>query len=216
MEKLVIEATRRTVLGKKVGVLRRQGILPGVIYGHHTDPTPISMDQKAATRVLTGATASSIITIKLDGKDLSALVRERQRDYIRGDFLHVDFQTVSLTEKLRAKVGIVITGSAPAVKDFNGLIAIGMDELEVESFPQDLPERVVIDISGLKNIGDGIFVKDIDLGDAVTILSDPEEQIVHVTLTKEEEEAPIAETAGAEEPEVIEKGKKEAEEEESK
>jgi large subunit ribosomal protein L25 len=216
MEKPVIEANHRTVIGKKVGVLRRQGILPGVIYGHHMDATPISMNLKSATRVLSGTTASSIITIKLDGKDLAALVREKQRNFIRGDLLHVDFQTVSLTEKLRAKVGIVLTGLAPAVKDFNGLVVTGIDQLEVECFPQDLPERVIVDISGLAKIGDGLFVKDIKLGDAVTILDDPEEQVVHITMTKEEEEAPVAEAASIEEPEVIEKGKKEEEEEEAK
>lgn len=216
MEKPVIEATHRTVTGKKVGVLRRQGILPGVIYGHHVDPAPISMDQRQATRVLAGATGSSIITIKLDGKDLAALVREKQRDFIRGNLLHVDFQTVSLTEKLRTKVGIVVTGLAPAVKDFNGIVVVGLDQLEVECFPQDLPERVLVDVSKLANIGDGIFVRDINLGDNVVVMTDPNELIVHITLAKEEVEevAPVAEGAVAEEPEVIEKGKKEEEEEE--
>ncbi len=212
MEKVVINASSRTVIGKKVGVLRREGKLPGVIYGHNFDATPIIMDLRQASKVLHAATGSSIVTIDLDGKEHAVIVREKQRNFIRGTLLHVDFQVISLTEKLRANVSIELTGTSPAVKDLNGLVITGIDELEVECLPQYLPEKIVVDISSLVKIGDGIFVRDLKLDSNITILSHADEQIVHITAQKTEEEEVAAEVvAGAEEPEVIEKGKKEEE-----
>jgi large subunit ribosomal protein L25 len=206
MEKVVIEATKRTVIGKQVRALRREGKLPGVLYGHNFQSQAISMDLRDATKALAGASSSAIVTIKLEGNDHAVLVREKQRDFIRGTLKHVDFQVVSLTEKIRTKVGIHFSGVSGAVKDFNGLIVTNIDELEVEAFPQYLPESINVDLSKLAHIGDGIFVRDINAGENVAILDHPEELIVVVQLPKTDEEA--VEAAGGEEPEVIEKGKK--------
>ena len=140
------------------------------------------------------------------------LIREKQRDFIRGTLKHVDFQVVSLTEKIRAKVSVEFTGSSIAVKDLNGVLVTGMDRLEVECFPQHLPERFVIDISRLVKIGDGIYVRDMPITQDVLILNSPDDMLVIVTAgaVEEEAEAVVAAT-GVEEPEVIEKGKKEEE-----
>ena len=207
-----IKANHRTVTGKQVGALRRQGKLPGVIYGHHVQPTPILMDLKEASHVLGSITGSSLLTIDLEGKKHSVLVREKQRDYIRNILTHVDFQAVSLTEKLRTRVGIELTGLAPAVKDFNGYVFSNMTELEVECFPQDLPERIIVDVSSLAKIGDLILVSSVTVSDKVAILTNPDETIAVVTSTKEEEEEVVAPVAEEGEPEVIERGKKEEEE----
>jgi large subunit ribosomal protein L25 len=215
MEKNTIEAVKRSVTGKKVGVLRREGKLPGVIYGHNFETMAILMDQKDATKVLNAATSSSIVSVKIDGKDHAALVREKQRDYIRNQYIHIDFQAVSQTETIRTKVGITFTGIAPAVKDFNGIVVEGLDSIEVEALPKDLPERFNVDISGLANIGDAIHVSDIAVPESVTFLTSPEELVMLITApaAEEVEEVAIAEVEGAE-PEVIEKGKKEEEDEE--
>ncbi|HEX2978769.1 MAG TPA: 50S ribosomal protein L25 [Anaerolineaceae bacterium] len=213
MEKAVIKAEPRTVIGKKVGVLRREGKLPGVIYGHKIEPVAITMDLKEASKILAGLTASSLVTINLDGKEHATLVREKQMNYIRGTLTHVDFQVVSLTEKIRAKVAIVIHGTSPAIKDFNGVLMTGVSELNVEALPQNLPERYIIDVTELKNIGDAVYVRDITAGKDVEILDNLDEMVVLVTASTEEEEVAPAE-AGAAEPEVIEKGKKEEEGEE--
>ena len=210
MEKLVINATRRTVIGKQVKALRRGGKLPGVIYGHHIEATPITMDLRDATRILAELTASSIVTINLDGVQNAALVREKQRDFIKGTLRHVDFQAVSLTEKIRANVGVVLTGLSPAVKDYNGVVVAGLDEIEVEAFPQDLPERIVVDVSVLAKIGDGLYVRDLNFAAGVEVLDDADEMVVRVTAAAEEE-APAPVEGSTEEPEVIEKGKKEEE-----
>jgi len=212
MEKAVIKATRRTVTGKKVGAMRREGKLPGVIYGHHLEPIAITMDQREASRTLATLTSSSLVNIELDGQMHAALVREKQKNYIRGTLLHVDFLAVSLTEKIRASVAIEIHGVAPAVKDYNGVVINGLESIEVESLPQDLPERVVVDISGLKNIGDGIYVRDLKLASNVIVHTDVDEMIVVVTGSSTEEAVVEGEATMAE-PEVIEKGKKEEESE---
>jgi len=215
MEKVVLKATPRTVTGKQVRALRRQGLLPGVLYGQDVEPTPIVMNAHNASLVLARMTISSLVMVELDGKEYSALVREKQRNFVKGNLIHVDFQAVSLTEKIRANVSIVLTGMASVVKDFNAILVTGLDELEVECFPQDLPERCTVDISGLANIGDGLHVRDIVVSEKVKVLDDADEMIVVATATKEEvveEVAPeviVAEEVA--EPEVIEKGKKEEE-----
>jgi large subunit ribosomal protein L25 len=210
MERPVIKAERRTVIGKQVGALRRQGKLPGVIYGHHVEATPITMDQREASRILAHASASTLVTIQMDGQEHAALVRERQRDYLRGSLLHVDFQAVSLTEKIRTQVSVVLTGTAPAIKDQNGVVVAGLDSLTVEGLPQDLPERFEVDLGSLVAIGDGLYVRDVKASPKVEILDSPDEMIAVITLAKEEVEEPAA--VVEEEPEVIERGKKEEEE----
>lgn len=218
MEKVILKATPRKVTGKQVRALRRAGVLPAVLYGHHLEPLTISLDAHDASKVLNRLTASSLVTVEVEGKEYPALVRERQRNPIKGNLIHVDFQAVSLTEKIRANVGIVLTGVAPAVKDFSATLVTTLNELEVEAYPQDLPERIVVDISGLKKIGDGIRVSDLVLSEKVEVLAEPEEMIVLATASREEAieeispEAAIVEEAA--EPEVIEKGKKEEEGEE--
>jgi len=216
MEKIVLQAERRTVSGKQVKALRRQGKLPAVLYGHHFDATPITLDAHSATRTLSSLTSSSLVTIDLDGTQHAALVREKQRDFIKGSLLHVDFQVVSMTEKLRVLVSIELTGIAPAVKDFNGVVITNLDEVEVECLPQDLPERVDVDISPLAHIGDSIYVRDIHVSDKVRVLTDPDEAVVVITggTVEEEVEAAAPVEGEVEEPEVIERGKKEEEVEE--
>lgn len=212
MEKVVLHAAPRKVTGKQVKALRRAGKLPGVLYGHGIDSTAIQMDLRDATKILSGMTGSSLVTIELNGKEHSALVREKQRDFIKNILKHVDFQVVSLTEKIRARVGIELVGLSPAVKDFSAVVVTNMDHLEVESLPQYLPERIIIDISRLVKIGDAIFVRDVKVSDKVAILGNPDEMLVVATAQAAEEVVEAAVVAAVEEPEVIEKGKKEEEE----
>jgi large subunit ribosomal protein L25 len=212
MEKVALNATRRTVTGKKVGALRREGKLPAVLYGHHMETTPILLDLREAMRTLSTLTSSSLININLEGEEHAALVREKQRNFITNILLHVDFQAVSLTEKIRATVSIEFTGLSPAVKDFNGVVVAGVNKVDVEALPQDLPERIVVDISSLVKIGDGVYVRDLKVQGDIVILENPEEMIVIITAPAAEEVPEVA--AGVEEPEVIEKGKKEEEVEE--
>jgi large subunit ribosomal protein L25 len=211
MEHIVLKATKREVVGRKVGALRRQGKLPAVLYGHRIETTPILLDAYEGSQALSYLTSSSLVTIDLDGKQYLAQVREKQRNFIKNRLMHVDFQIVSLTEKMHAKVGIRLTGTAPAVKNFNAEIHTGLTSLEVECIPQDLPERIMVDISGLTELGDSVRVRDVVLSGKVKILADPEEVIAIAAAPRKEEisvEAPVAEEAA---PEEIDHGKKEKE-----
>src|SRR5574339_265572 len=122
MEKVVLKAERRDVIGKQVKAMRRAGRLPAVIYGRHTEPINVVLDAHEASLVLGRLTSSSLVTIDLDGREYPALVREKQRDYIKNRLLHVDFLAVSLTETLRASVAVNLVGISAAVKDYNAVL----------------------------------------------------------------------------------------------
>ncbi len=213
MEKVVLQAEKRNVVGKQVKALRREGKLPGVIYGRHVEPIAISLEAHSTGLAMTKLTSSSLVTINVDGKEYPALMRDRQRDYIKGNLTHVDFLAVDLNEKIRAFVGVHYVGVSGAVKDYNGVLVHNLEQLEVECLPTDLPERIEIDISVLAKIGDGIRVHDVKISDKVRIVTDGDEMVAVVTLAKEEDAAAGA-VAGAEPttPELsVERGKKEEE-----
>ncbi len=187
MDKIVLEAVKREVIGKKVKVLRREGKLPAIVYGYGVDSIPIVLDHKSSSRILANAESSSLIMINLDGKEYPTLVREKQWDYIRRSLTHVDFQVVSMTEMIAAQVRIELVGDAPAVADFAAILVTGLTEFEVEALPADLPDSIEVDISVLANIGDGIFVRDIATGDKISILDDPDAMIVVASAPMAEE-----------------------------
>ncbi len=218
MAENVLKATRRDVLGKQVKAMRREGMLPAVLYGRKFLPVPVMFDLKETSRMLGRLSASALVTINLEGEKHVALVREKQRDPLRGTLLHVDFMVVSMNEKLRTEVALVLTGESIAVKDFNGILVKNMETLEVECFPQDLPERIMVDISPLTTIGATIHVRDLVISDKVELLDSPDEIVVVVTAQAAEEVEEVKEVVeGVEgEPEVLEKGKKEEEEAEEK
>ncbi len=209
-----LSATRREVLGKQVKVMRREGMLPAVLYGRKFQPVPVVLDLKETSRLLGRLSGSALVTINLEGEKHVALVREKQRNVLRGTLIHVDFMVVSMDEKLRTQVAVILTGESIAVKDFNGILVKNMESLEVECFPQDLPERIMVDISSLKTIGAAIHIRDLPISEKVTVLDSPEE-IVAVVTAQAAEEVKEGEAAGEIEPEVIEKGKKEEEEAEA-
>ena len=220
MEKVILKAEQRDVIGKQVKAMRRAGKLPAVIYGRHTDPINVSLDAHSASLLLGRLTSSSLVTIDLGGKEYPALVREKQRDYIKNRLLHVDFLTVSLTETLRASVAVNLVGVSTAVKDYNAVLVTNLQSLEVECLPADLPERIDIDIAVLARPGDGIRVRDVQVSDKVRLLDDPDTMVAVATFAKVEEEGagiPGAEGVAptAAEPELaVERGKKEDEGEE--
>ncbi|GAB4424408.1 MAG: 50S ribosomal protein L25 [Anaerolineales bacterium] len=219
MEKVLIKAKKREVTGKKVRALRRAGKLPAVIYGNKIEnPISIELDAHEAFKTLRSAGSSTLLTIELDGTEYPTLIREKQMDFIKNIPIHIDFVALSLTEKTTAQVSIYLEGESPAVREFGATLVTGVTELEVECLPTNLPENFTVDVSGVAEIGAGIYVKDIEAPDGVEILTDPEEMVVVATAVAVEEEPEVEEGEllegeEMEEPEVIEKGKKEEEEE---
>ena len=217
MEQVVLKAERRQVVGKKVKQLRREGKLPAVLYGKHIAPMPLMLDYRVAEKALRGLSTSTLVILEVEGERHTAVVRERQKDYIKGKLLHVDFQALSLTEKMRAEVPVELEGEAPAVKTYGGVLVQTLESVEIESLPGDMPERLVVDLGALEEIGDSITVSDLVLPPNVKVLEDPDETIVVVTAPRSEEDVEAASgiTEGEAEPEVIAKGKEEEEEEEA-
>ncbi|HMV29488.1 MAG TPA: 50S ribosomal protein L25, partial [Anaerolineales bacterium] len=174
----------------------------------------IVLDAHTAGLALSKVSASSLVTIDVEGKEYPALVRERQRDFIKGVLTHVDFLAVDMNEKIRTSVGLAFVGVSGAVKDYNGILVHNLERLEVECLPGDLPERINVDISLLKQIGDIFRVKDLAISEKVRILADEEEPIAVVTITKDEASAQSAAagTGEATSPELsVERGKKDEE-----
>ena len=217
MDKILVQAEKREVTGKKVGALRRQGKLPGVMYGRHIDPMPILMDLREASKALFKLSASSIVTIELNGEEFPALVREKQRDYIKNTLKHVDFQVVSMKEMIRTMVTVELIGTSPAVKNFNGVVVQNLNQIEVEALPQDLPDRLELDLTTLEEIGSSLLVSDLEVSDKVTIHTNLDETVVVIISAaqeiEEEEEEELDEFAEGEmEPEISEQRGKQEEE----
>lgn len=177
MDKIVVEVKKREVIGKKVKALRREGLLPAVLYGYGIDSIPVVMDYRSTSRTLAKAEASSLISISLDGEEYPTLVREKQWDYIKRSLLHVDFQVVSMSEKISAQVRVELIGESAAVEDFGAVLITGLLEVEVEALPTDLPDSIKVDLSTLEKIGDGVFVRDIVVSDKLTLLDDSDAMI---------------------------------------
>lgn len=193
MEKLVLEAKNRDVIGKKVKALRREGQLPAVIYGSGIDPQPITLDTKAVRQTLKIAGANTLITIKIGKQEHLALVRDVQREVIKRDLLHIDFQAVSLEEKITTSLPIRFVGDAPVLADFDSIIITALDELQIEAKAKDLPDSITVDISILEEIGDNILVKDLVIPGEVTVLDDPDELVVVASAQALMEEEPEVE-----------------------
>ena len=213
MERIELKVEKRTILGKKVKRLRRQGLIPAIIYGHKTEPIPVQIEERELTRVLAQAGPNRLITLRLDGRPRLALAREIQRDVITDKLLHVDFYTVVMTEKLSAEVPLILVGESPAVERREGVLQHGIDTVEVECLPGDLIHSIEVDLSELKELGQAIYVKDLKVPPSVEILTDGEEMVVKVVpIVEEVEEEEVAVAPG--EVEVVTKRKEEEFEEE--
>ena len=207
MKRLELEVSKRDITGKKVRFLRRQGIVPANIYGHGIDSTAINVDTKSLKHLLAHAGMTDLISLKMDDSKnpLRVLVREVQKNPINDDLLHVDFYQVRMDEKIKADVPIVFVGEAPVLKKVkNSSVLHLIDSLPIEALPDDLPHSLEVDVSGLEELDSTIHVKDIHLGDGITLLSDPEQMAVKVIEAKKEVEEVPVEAAVAEEVEVAE------------
>lgn len=189
----------RTVLGKKVKRLRREGRLPGVIFGGHADSVPVDTDQHAFELGFRSFGQTTLLALQgLDGGEVAALVHSVARDPRTGRMIHVDFTRVSLTEKTHAEVPIHLIGESPAVKLGEALIILALDHVRIEAFPQDIPHRIDVDLSPLQQLDDAIHVRDLIVDtNTVTILNDPDDLVVKAGAVKVEAE-PVAAAVTAE------------------
>ncbi|HID61904.1 MAG TPA: 50S ribosomal protein L25 [Anaerolineae bacterium] len=211
MEQFELKAEKRTIIGKRVKGLRREGLVPAVLYGPKTEPIPIQCDRRELQRVLARAGGTNMISLRIgDGGRLKvALAREVQRDAITNELYHVDFYQVVMTEKVRADVNIIFTGQPPAVQQNVAMLLQGVDSVEIEGLPGDLIHSIEVDLSTLE-VDDAICVRDLQVPENITILTDGDEVVARVQrlrAAEEEVEEEVEVEMAPEEVEVIAKGR---------
>jgi len=215
-----LEVVRRNRFGRnESGRIRREGLIPAVVYGEASEAEPVSVDPKALLRILRSQSgANTLITLKIDGgAGTKVLVKEYQVHPVETELLHADFYRVAMDKLLRVTVPVHLTGEARGVKADGGVVDFVHREISLECLPADIPEHITIDISNL-GLHDGIRVRDLPVG-KWKALSDQDMLIVHVVTVKVVEEAPAATAdaaaapAAPAEPEVIKKGKADKEDE---
>ena len=180
MAEFELAAEVRTVLGKKTKRLRRQGYVPGIVYGPASDPIPVQFPYRAVEVILMNAGGTNLIDILIDGRAYPSLAREVQRDVIRGDIRHVDFLAVDANQRIRVEVPVVMQGSSPVIAAREGILITGRSSLTLEVFPQDIRNQIVIDLSKLTELGAEVLVRDLEFRENVTVHNDPNEMIAKI------------------------------------
>lgn len=217
MEQIELAATRRTVEKKTARRMRREGRVPGILYGHGFESVPLHFDALDLKRTLTTAGASQLIQLQIDeATPQPVLAREIQRDVLSGEPIHVDLLAVSMTEKITAEVTVTLVGEPESVATGEGLLLQGINTLEIECLPGDLIPHLEVDVSHLE-LNTALYVEDLRVPQGITILSDPQELVAQVIYEEVEEEEEEEEGLFVEEPtevEVIGRGRADEEEEE--
>jgi large subunit ribosomal protein L25 len=199
--------------------VRRDGSIPGVLYGAGKDALPLSVDPRHVLRILHSETGhNTIFDLTLQGGEhTKAMIVDWQYEPIKGRLLHIDLKRIAMDKALKVKVPIFLKGEAEGVKTQGGIMEQILREVEIECLPGDIPSHIDADISHLV-FGTVLRVSDLPRNEKLKVLTDPNQPVAHVTSVKEEvaptPEAVAAEAAAAPaEPEVIKKGKQETEEE---
>jgi large subunit ribosomal protein L25 len=210
-----LQVATRTATGKGAArSLRREGKVPGVIYGHGREAEAVAVDTAALHRMLVGVSAATaIVDVAIDGRaPVKALIRELQRDPLRpGEIIHLDLYEVRSDEEITLQVPVRLIGIPDGVRNFGGVLDHVLRELEIEVLPSEIPEHVDLDVTAL-TIGHSLFVRDLKV-DKAKILNDPDTPICTVVAPRTEEAPAVVEEAPSTEPELIRKPKAEAEDE---
>ncbi len=225
MEKIELTAHKRDLRGKKVRFLRRQGITPVNLYGQGIESNALQIETPALKKALAQAGRTSLISLKVGSTKHPnmAIVRDIQRDPVKGELVHVDFYQVRMDQKIKLEVPLVLTGKAPAVKEQGGILVHELSTLEVECLPANMPHSIELDISGLVQLDQALHVKELRIPEGVTVLTEPEKVVAKIARARiEVVEAVAAVEAEAEaavegeEKEEAEKAPEEAEKSEKK
>jgi len=197
MGKVILQAKNRQSKGSSESRrLRRGGRIPAVIYGRSGKSVSIDLDAQDFVKGTKGISESTIVNVEVDGKSYEAFVKDTQRNIIDGNILHIDFYEVESGVALRAKVSLVFSGNPVGVRE-GGMLETPVHEIEIECLPKDLPERIDIDISGLK-ANQSMHVRDIALASGIKLLSNPDQVFALVKFAKAEVvAAPAAADAAA-------------------
>src|ERR1700760_638938 len=196
--------------------LRVSGRVPAVVYGAKKDTVAVSVDPKVISRILSSKSGhNSIFDLQVGGEKTKAMIVDWQYEPIKGKLLHIDMKRIAMDVKMRVSVPIHLVGEAVGVKQQGGIMDLVLREVEIECLPADIPEQIDADVTNLE-FGMVLRVKDLPHGGKLKFITDEEQAVAHVTAVKEEvaatPDAAADAAAGPAEPEVIKKGKQDAEE----
>ena len=208
MEQIELAVDHREALGKSVKALRRQGITPVHLFGRGIDSLSLQCETSGLIRVLAEAGQTRLVGLKIAGekKPRSVLVRGVQVSPVKSGLIHVDFFQVSLAERVRVDVPIILTSEAPITKQKEYILVQDMDSLSVECLPADMPNEATLDLAVLTEPDQSLKVGDIDLGEGVTIIDDPEHVVARIAMLRLSEEEVAEDAAAAEAAELTAAG----------
>lgn len=197
--------------------LRAAGKIPAVLYGRGRDSLPLAVDPRALDRILRSSGANTLLDLTIEGRpdlaDTVALVKELQRDPLRGAIVHADLYAVDLTRAVTVDVPVHLVGK-PRGLDFGGILEHTLREVALECLPRAIPEAIEVDVSNLE-VGDVLHVRDLALPEGVSLVTDGDLGVVHIALPQAEptpeEAAAAAATTEAAAPAAAEGGEKKAE-----
>lgn len=213
-DQIELEVSRRDIAGKGVRRLRSEGWIPAALYGPGREALNLQVNARALASTLAEAGGSHIISLNLEGVAYPAIVRDVQRDYVRGDLLHVDFYAVSMDRPIRTEVPLEFINEPPLVAAHEAILVTGATFVEMESLPADLPASIQVDLAALVDMDTVITVADLAVPPGVTIHTNPDEMIATLSYMREEEEEEAIEV-DAEAVEVIGREREEDFEEEA-
>ncbi|MCD6422086.1 50S ribosomal protein L25 [bacterium] len=206
---------------EKAKALRRQGLVPAIVYGPKIEPIQVVLPLNEAENAWLEAGTSHLIDLQIEGEKepRKVLIYEVQTDPLTDKIIHLDFYAVRMDQPIRAEVPLEFVGEAPAVKEKGGILLIEKDFVEIECLPKDLPEEIKVDLSTLREFHDAIKIGDLDLPEGIELTEEKEIVLATVQPPRSEEELKELEEAPVEDVEAVEveeKGKEEEEEGEQK
>jgi large subunit ribosomal protein L25 len=178
----------RSALGKQTKQLRRDGWVPGVIYGHSFEPLVVQFEERPLGRLLTHVGGSQLVQVAIRGREEpeTVIIRDVQRDTLTRALLHVDLYRVRMSERLRAEVPLVLVGESPIVASRDGILLQGISTVEVECLPGDLVDAIEVDVSTVVSFDEALHVRDLPVPTGIDIIADPDEMVVRVVPLQEE------------------------------
>lgn len=184
--KIILEATKRTILGKRTSALRKKGILPANIFGAGMESISIQVDHHIFSNMYRKEGETTVIYVHLDGKEIPTLVSNVDIHPLSRFIIHTDLRKVNLKQKVEAQVPVKFIGTSLAVSQKNGVLITQIDDLTIESLPTNIPHEIEVDISQLVEIGDQITVGSLTPSPEYVFVDEPERVIVSVTEHVEE------------------------------
>ncbi|MEI6588230.1 MAG: 50S ribosomal protein L25 [Candidatus Moraniibacteriota bacterium] len=189
MDKVILEAKKRDVLGRKTNKGRKEGLIPAVVYGKGVSGTNIWVKLLDFKRLIKKSGESTVIDLKIDEKDnRNVLIYDTQKDPVRDNYIHIDFFQVRMDEEIETEVELEYIGEAPAVKELGGVLVKNIGAIEVKCLPADLPSSITVDISILKTFEDRITLGDLNISKKIELSIDLETVIALVSEPRSDDE----------------------------